>query len=206
MRWIIVVLAVACLACTTAQAPEPEATPTPTATATSTPTPTPRATWAVDPRVERNKAIWAAMAAATPRPIPTPRYDQLLSDNYKKFAPHWEYGPDRAWLVGETGYLFVLDCATGDPELYIEIRGDPLPGDGQDSIEVVWRVRDGPLDGTPDTWAKSADGRTLHASGVFELHVLAGAPWAGVHLDGADVLWFAGPDATIDTSRLSCVP
>ena len=104
----------------------------------------------------------------------------------------------------------MLDCATGEPELYIEITGgDPLPGDGQDSIEVVWTVRGGPLDGTPDTWARSADGRTLYASGVFELHVLAGAPWAGVDLADADDprgFSFHGLDTTIDTSRLSCVP
>ena len=101
----------------------------------------------------------------------------------------------------------VLDCATGEPELHIEITGDPLPGDGQDSIEIVWSVRGGPRDGTPDTWARSADGRTLHPSGVFKLHVLADASWAAVDLPGADeVFWFVGPYTTIDTSRLSCVP
>ena len=141
--------------------------------------------------------------------LPYAAPDQLLGDEVRWFWPHWEYGPDRAWMADHTRNLLVLDCATGEPELYIEMTGDPLPGDGQDSIEVVWTVRGGPLDGTPDTWARSADGRTLHPSGVFELHVLAGAPWAGVDLGGADkplVLWFAGPYTTIDTSRLSCVP
>ena len=201
MRWIIVVLAVASIACTSAQAPEPEPTPTPTATAT----PTPRATWVADPSVERNKALWAAMASATPRPIPTPQH--VLVSGYDKYWPRWEYGPDRAWMVGHTTNRLVLDCATGEPELHIEITGAPLPGDGQDSIEIVWFVLGGPRDGTPDTWAKSADGRTLHPSGVFKLHVLADASWAAVDLPGADeVFWFVGPYRTIDTSRLSCVP
>ena len=79
MRWIIIVLAVAWIACTSAQAPEPEPTPTPTATATSTPTPTPRATFAVDPSIERKRALyWAARAAATPRPVPTQSREGIL--------------------------------------------------------------------------------------------------------------------------------
>ena len=142
------------------------------------------------------------------RPGPSLRRSTYSCLGYEKFWPRWEYGPDRAWMVSPTTRnRLVLDCATGEPELHIEITGDPLPGDGQDSIEIVWSVRGGPRDGTPDTWARSADGRTLHPSGVFKLHVLADASWAAVDLPGADeVFWFVGPYTTIDTSRLSCVP
>ena len=43
MRWIIIVLAAGCLACTTAQAPEPE--PEPTAEATPPTGQSPEVTW-----------------------------------------------------------------------------------------------------------------------------------------------------------------
>ena len=196
MRWIIIVLAACCLACTSVQAPEPEPTP------------------GYETLAERNRRL---AAEATPTLAPIPDSEQTL--DYPPFAdlPLWEYGFERAsvasaWLE-ELDDVFVLDCMSGQLEMSIEVADElPLPDDGRDSVSVAWLVvdEDGTGEPTREVWAKSRDGRTLYASGLFVLSYFDGDRAGRIietDVGGYDarvfVLW---PRVPLDTSRLSCFP